>query len=123
VTFTIGGTAFTLTPLQYLIINGDRPSDCTCYSVFYPQNVPDATHNDLWVLGDYFLYRYYAIFDITNNQIGFARSISYNYTQSIDSSLFPESNNGEPRTGVGSSYGFTLFILLMMIFTHHKYIF
>ncbi len=45
----------------------------------------------MWTLGDYFLYRYYSIFDIVNNQIGFATSISYNYTQTVDSSLFPES--------------------------------
>jgi hypothetical protein len=90
VTFTIGGTAFTLTPLQYIVINGDQQSGYSCYSVFYAPGQPGSHGDNFWVLGDSFLYLYYSIFDIGNNQIGFARSISYNWTQSIDPSLFPE---------------------------------
>ncbi|CAF1671642.1 unnamed protein product, partial [Adineta ricciae] len=37
---------------------------------------------------DYFLYWYYAIFDINNNRVGFAKSASYNWTPTADSSLF-----------------------------------
>jgi hypothetical protein len=154
VTFTIGGTAFTLTPLQYLMINEDQSGDYTCYSVFFPQDQQDANGHDIWILGDYFLYRYYSIFDIANNQVGFATSISYNWTQSIDPSLFPESattkttqtstvttttttktgtttitksTTSKSETGGASVYRlpsyFYLFVLIMMMFTHHILIF
>jgi hypothetical protein len=161
VTFTIGGTAFTLTPLQYLMINEDRSGYYTCYSVFSPQDQQDANGHDIWILGDYFLYRYYSIFDIANNQVGFATSISYNWTQSIDPSLFPESattkttqtstvttmttttmtttttktgtttipksTTSKSETGSASVYRlpsyFYLFVLIMMMFTHHILIF
>ncbi len=78
VTFTIGGTAFTLTPSLYLLIYGDDSNGYVCYSVFVPRDQQDSDGNSFWILGDYFLYRYYSIFDIANNQIGFAQSISYN---------------------------------------------
>ncbi len=86
VTFTINGTAFALTPLQYLKIQKNGNGTYECYTVFLPQDAGDD--NPLWTLGDYFLYGYYSIFDIANNQVGFATSISYNWTQSIDPSLF-----------------------------------
>ncbi|UJR38729.1 hypothetical protein I4U23_031394 [Adineta vaga] len=78
VTFNIGDTLFTLTPLQYLIMYGDTSNNYVCYSVFTPKDQQDSYGNSIWILGDYFLYRYYAIFDIVNNQVGFAQSISYN---------------------------------------------
>jgi hypothetical protein len=73
----MGGTDFPLTPLQYLLIYEDESNGYVCYSAFYPLNQQDANGNNFWILGDYFLYRYYSIFDIGNNQIGFAQSISY----------------------------------------------
>jgi cathepsin D len=88
VTFTIGGTSFTLTPLQYLLIYQNQRNNYVCYSVFAPSNLQDSNGNYFWILGDYFLYRYYSIFDIVNNRIGLATSASYNWTQSVDSSLF-----------------------------------
>jgi len=109
------------------MINEDRPGDYTCYSIFSPQDQQDGHGHNIWTLGDYFLYRYYSIFDIVNNQIGFATSISYNWVESIDPSLFPESTNGKPDTGGASAYRlpsyFYFFVLLEMIFTHHKHIF
>ena len=118
----IGGTAFTLTPLQYLVINQDQSGSYTCYTIFYPQDVSDSAGNNIWILGDYFLYRYYSIYDIVNNQIGFARSISYNYVDDIDSSVFPESTTttNQPPTGGSNIYGLPtylyVFVILLMIF-------
>ena len=59
-----------------------------CYTVFMPSDEQDSNGNDFWILGDYFLYRHYSIFNITNNQVGFAQSVSYNWQQSVPSSLF-----------------------------------
>ena len=118
-TFLIGGTTFTLTPLQYLIINKDQSDSYTCSSIFYPIDVTDSAGNSLWVLGDYFLYRYYSIYDIVNNQIGFAKSISYDYVENIDSSLFPESSTDQPPTAGGNIYALSylyFFVSLMIIF-------
>lgn len=88
VTFTIGGKEFTLTALDYLLIFQESSKSYSCYTVFYPSDFQDSNGNYLWILGDYFLYRYYSIFDIVNNQVGFAQSISYNWTQTVPSSLF-----------------------------------
>ncbi|CAF4239427.1 unnamed protein product, partial [Adineta steineri] len=102
VTFNIAGGIFTLTPSQYLVVyyddstdynnstnsdnstsydnstNYDNSTSYICYSVFTPCNTNDSYNNSIWILGDYFLRRYYSIFDIVNNRIGFAQSISYN---------------------------------------------
>jgi len=88
VTFTIGGTVFTLTPLQYIIIYGNQSVGVECLIAFSPQDQQDSNGNNFWTFGDYFLNRYYSIFDIMNNRIGFATSISYNWAQSVDPSLF-----------------------------------
>ncbi len=98
VTFTIGGTAFTLTPLQYLIIYPEGSNNYVCYSVFAPENIKDSNGNYFWILGDYFLYRFYSIFDIVNNRVGLATSISYNWTESVASSLFSGSATTKTTT-------------------------
>jgi hypothetical protein len=82
VTFTIGGQSFTLSVLQYFIISYDG-QNYICYSVFGVS--PNA---NLWILGDYFLSRFYSIFNINQNQVGFATSISYNYAPNISSQVF-----------------------------------
>ncbi|CAF2084124.1 unnamed protein product [Rotaria magnacalcarata] len=92
VTFTIDDTVFILTPLQYLWITGDQSTGYICYSVFSPSDSSDSNGNHFWILGDYFLYRYYSVFDILNNRVGFATSISYNWMPTVDSSLFPTSS-------------------------------
>jgi len=91
VIFTIGDTEFILTPQQYLTIHADESNGYICYSVFYSSSLEDSSSNSLWILGDYFLYRYYSIYDIVNNRIGLAKSISYDGTKSVNSSLFPKS--------------------------------
>ncbi|CAF1049690.1 unnamed protein product [Adineta steineri] len=81
VTFTIGGQAFTLSAIQYFFI-WNTGQYYICYSVFNYSNI--AT----WILGDYFLSRFYSIYNMGTNQVGFATSTSYNYTQAISSQTF-----------------------------------
>ncbi|CAF3742592.1 unnamed protein product [Rotaria socialis] len=88
ITFTINNTAFILTPVQYLLVVKISSSQYICYSVLTLSNAIDSNGNHVWVLGDFFLYRFYSVFDIINNQVGFATSISYNYTQILSPSLF-----------------------------------
>jgi hypothetical protein len=51
------------------------------------------TGNLIWILGDYFLSRFYSIYNANMNQIGLAKSISYNYLQTPPKSLFSNSNH------------------------------
>ncbi|CAF3334795.1 unnamed protein product [Rotaria socialis] len=92
ITFTIGDTVFILKPLQYLWITGDQSAGYICYSVFSPSDSTDSNGNLFWILGDFFLYRYYSVFDIQNNRVGFSTSISYDWMPTVDSSLFPTSS-------------------------------
>ncbi len=95
-TFTIGGQSFTLSVLQYFIILNDG-QNYICYSVF---GVSPLTN--VWILGDYFLSRFYSIYDISRNQVGFATSISYSYTPSISPQTF-QSNSSSPSTAAPST--------------------
>ena len=90
VTFTIGAQAFTLTPLQYIMALGDAQTGFGCFSVFVPSNSLSAGSVPFWILGDYFLYRTYTVFDIGQNRVGFAKSIMYNWTPTVSASLFPD---------------------------------
>ncbi|CAM4878847.1 unnamed protein product [Rotaria socialis] len=92
ITFTIGDTVFILKPLQYLWITGDQSAGYICYSVFSPSDSTDSNGNLFWILGDFFLYRYYSVFDIQNNRVGFSTSISYDWMPTVGSSLFPTSS-------------------------------
>ncbi|UJR30306.1 hypothetical protein I4U23_017843 [Adineta vaga] len=89
VTFVIDGQAFTLTPLQYISILNNDDGTYVCYTIFLQSNIYDSNGNFFWILGNYFLERFYSVIDIINNQVRFTTSISYNWTQSIDSVLFP----------------------------------
>ena len=93
ITFIIGDQPFTLTPLQYLLILGDAQNGYVCFSVFFPSNSLSTNSVPFWILGDYFLYRTYTIFDIGQNRVGFAKSIMYDWTPPIDPSLFHEQDN------------------------------
>jgi len=68
--------------LQYFQILNDG-ENYICYSVFGV-----SSENNLWILGDYFLSRFYSVYDIGKNRVGFATSISYNYTPYIDPQTF-----------------------------------
>ncbi|CAF1611787.1 unnamed protein product [Rotaria magnacalcarata] len=128
VTFTIGDTVFILTPLQYLWITGDQSTGCICYSVFSPSDSSDSNGNLFWILGDYFLYRYYSVFDILNNRVDFATSISYDWMPTVDSSLFPTSSttteiSSIPNRGNSTVHRpamhFSLFALIVMVATRY----
>ena len=89
-----------MTPLQYLLIGEDQKGNYICATVFYALSQLGTIDDDMWILGDYFLFSHYSIFDIVNNQVGFAKSIAYNWTQSVDPSLFPEASTGTVATAM-----------------------
>ena len=63
-TMNIGGTTFTLEASDYIL-----QSDGVCSSAF--QNLG----MDMWILGDIFIGKYYSIFDLENNRVGFATAV------------------------------------------------
>jgi len=81
--FNIGGTSFTLAPLMYIWISGNN-----CYSVIDgADGLTDLNNQPMVILGDYFLRRFYSVFDMKNNRIGLAKSTLYSTVQSIPNSL------------------------------------
>ncbi|CAF4174961.1 unnamed protein product [Adineta steineri] len=92
ITFTIGGQQFTLSVLQYFIIVNSG-SSFTCYSVF---GVSPLTN--VWILGDYFLSRFYSLYDISQNRVGFATSISYNYAPYVYPQTFQSTTSAASTT-------------------------
>jgi len=62
------GKLFTLTGYDY-ILNAQNQ----CISAFMGLDVPEPL-GPIWIIGDAFLRRYYTIYDLGNNQIGFAKS-------------------------------------------------
>lgn len=61
ITFVIGGNNFVLEPNDYIVNVGN-----SCMSSFSTMN------GDFWILGDVFIGRYYTVFDLANNSVGFA---------------------------------------------------
>jgi hypothetical protein len=94
---TISGVPFTLTPLMYIIITGG-PSTYTCYTVITASNATDANSNPIWILGDFFMRRFYSVFDMQNNRIGLALSTSYSVVQTVPATLFQTTTTLFPPT-------------------------
>ncbi len=112
VNFSIGNTTFTLSVLQYLIILNDD-DNYVCYTVFQGVNLRDSTGNLMWILGDYFLSRFYSVYDMKINQVGLAKSISYDYLQTYPKSLFGNQTN--LLSSSASNYTFILLLLVLEI--------
>ena len=66
VNFRINGKTYSLSPEEYVISNGK-----ICLLAIMAINVP-APAGPLWILGDVFMRKYYTIFDVKNEQVGFA---------------------------------------------------
>ncbi|CAF1051396.1 unnamed protein product [Didymodactylos carnosus] len=108
VTFTIAGQTFTLNVLQYVVVWGQTGA-WTCGLVFTNASITDLYGNPIWILGDYFLVRYYSIFNLQTNQVGFAKSISYNVLNSwyYDRTLFPTVTTPTTAASTTTSTGTT----------------
>lgn len=64
--FSFGDKVFSLPPQDYIV-----KIDKICISAFNGMST-DEDDGSMWVLGDAFLRRYYAVFDMGENRIGFA---------------------------------------------------
>ncbi|EMD33738.1 hypothetical protein CERSUDRAFT_56642 [Gelatoporia subvermispora B] len=64
-TFTINGQDYPLNATDYVL-----SIDGTCMSAFTPMDMPDSA--PLWIVGDVFLRRYYTVFDLEQDAVGFA---------------------------------------------------
>ncbi|CAF0960713.1 unnamed protein product [Adineta ricciae] len=111
VDFLLGNTTFTLSALQYLLVVHLTGDKYICYTVFQGVNLHDSTGSLMWILGDYFLSRFYSIYDLYANRVGLAKSISYDYLQSSPKSLFA---NSSAQTEQFSLYVFALFFFREM---------
>ncbi|XP_044142810.1 gastricsin-like isoform X2 [Bufo gargarizans] len=67
ISFTISGTSFPLPPSAYVL-----QSNGYCTIGIEPTYLPSQNGQPLWILGDVFLRQYYSVYDLGNNQVGFA---------------------------------------------------
>jgi len=67
-TFNFGGKDFTITGEDYILqVQG------TCVSAFTGLDMP-ANIGELWIIGDVFLRKWYTIYDLGRNAVGFAKA-------------------------------------------------
>uniref|UniRef100_A0A1B6FU01 Peptidase A1 domain-containing protein n=1 Tax=Cuerna arida TaxID=1464854 RepID=A0A1B6FU01_9HEMI len=68
VSFVISNTSFVLEPKDY-ILKASYGSGVVCVSGFVGSDSPD-----FYILGDVFMRKYYTVFDMGNNRVGFAKA-------------------------------------------------
>ncbi|XP_054836079.1 gastricsin-like [Eublepharis macularius] len=68
ITFVISGNNFPLSPSAYILENNNG----YCSVGIMPTYLPSQNGQPLWILGDVFLRSYYSVYDVGNNQVGFA---------------------------------------------------
>ncbi|XP_018789118.1 PREDICTED: lysosomal aspartic protease-like [Bactrocera latifrons] len=68
ISFTIAGTNFTLEGSDYVIEVDSESGEQLCMSAF------EDGGTSFWILGDVFIGKYYSVFDLGNNQVGFAKA-------------------------------------------------
>ncbi|XP_072743890.1 uncharacterized protein [Anoplolepis gracilipes] len=64
----LNGKLYPLKPQDYVLQLPNEDGSVSCSSGF------SGSYDSLWILGDVFLGRYYTVFDMGNNQVGFAPS-------------------------------------------------
>lgn len=69
ITLTFGGREFVMEGKDYIVDLGGQ-----CVSAFFGIELPPAL-NGLWIVGDAFLRRYYTVYDLANDRVGFANSM------------------------------------------------
>ncbi|KAM8795711.1 gastricsin [Eudromia elegans] len=69
--FVIGGTSFPLAPSAYVL----QSNSGVCSVGIEPTYLASQNGQPLWILGDVFLRSYYSIYDLGNNQMGFAAAV------------------------------------------------
>ncbi|KAL3096436.1 hypothetical protein niasHT_028672 [Heterodera trifolii] len=72
ISFNIGGKAYTLTGKDYVWKINSRGKS-SCLSGFMGMEM-SSTADQLWILGDVFIGRYYTVFDAGKNRVGFAQA-------------------------------------------------
>ncbi|BGP26243.1 aspartic proteinase precursor [Rhodotorula toruloides] len=68
ISFTFGGKDFTLDPKDYILESGG-----TCISPFMGLDIGPAD-SPIWIIGDVFLRKFYSVYDLKRNAVGFAKS-------------------------------------------------
>ncbi|KZT05507.1 endopeptidase [Laetiporus sulphureus 93-53] len=69
-TFTFNGNSYPLKGTDYILeVSG------TCMSAFTGMDIQMPGGGSLWIVGDVFLRRYYTVYDLGRNAVGFAKSV------------------------------------------------
>lgn len=68
ITFSFGGKPYSLSAEDYVLNAGG-----TCISSFTGMDIP-APIGPLWIIGDSFLRKWFTVYDLGRNAVGFAQS-------------------------------------------------